>query len=84
MSMWMRIRKIQKDPNVLDTFVCKIDSLWYKDDLYICKNSQLKQKDILELHTSPIGGNLGFLKTYHWFKKEFFGKFLNLMFEGSW
>jgi hypothetical protein len=26
----------------------------------------------LELHTSPVGGNLGFLKTYHRVKKECF------------
>jgi hypothetical protein len=27
----------------------------------------------LELHTSPVGGHLGFLKTYHKVKKDFFG-----------
>ena len=26
----------------------------------------------MELHTSPLGGKLGFLKTYHRVKKEFF------------
>src|ERR1700733_10953029 len=26
----------------------------------------------MELHTSPLGGNSGFLKTYHRVKKEFF------------
>jgi hypothetical protein len=26
----------------------------------------------LELHTSPVGGHSGFLKTYHRFKKDFF------------
>jgi hypothetical protein len=31
-----------------------------------------KQKVLLELHTSPVGGHSGFLKTYHRFKKEFF------------
>ena len=49
--------KIQKDPNVLDTFFWKNDSLWYKDHLYICKKSQLKQKVLLEFHNSPIRGN---------------------------
>ena len=70
--MWILIQKLQKDPSVLDTFVWKNDSLWYKDHLYICKNSQLKQKVLLELHTSLIGGHLGFLKTYHRVKKELF------------
>ena len=30
----------------------------------------------MELHTSPIGGHSGFLKTYHKVKKEFFWKCL--------
>ena len=34
--------------------------------------SQLKQKVIFELHTSPIGGHSRFLKTYHGVKREFF------------
>jgi hypothetical protein len=46
--------------------------MWYKDHLYLCKNSQLKQKVLLELHTSPLGAHSGFLKTYHRVKKEFF------------
>ena len=50
----------------------KNDSLWYKDFLYICKNSQLKQKVLLELHTSPIGGHSRFLKTYHRIKNDIF------------
>ena len=50
----------------------KNDSLWYKDRLYLCKTSQLKHKVLLELHTSPLGGHSGFLKTYHRVKKEFF------------
>jgi hypothetical protein len=41
-------------------------------NLYLCKNSQLKQKVLLELHTSPVGGHSGFLKTYHRVKKDFF------------
>lgn len=48
------------------------DSLWYQDCLYICKESQFKQKFLLELHTSSIGGHSRFLKAYHRVKKEFF------------
>ena len=47
------IQKLQQDPSTSDTFSWKNDSLWYKDCLYLCNNSQLKQKIILELHTSP-------------------------------
>jgi hypothetical protein len=66
------IQQLQEDPSALDKFVWKNDSLWYQDHLYLCKNSQLKQKVLLELHTSPIGGHSGFLKTYHRIKKDFF------------
>jgi hypothetical protein len=31
-----------------------------------------KKKKLLELHTSPVGGHSGFLKTYHRVKREFF------------
>jgi hypothetical protein len=68
------IQQLQEDPSALDKFVWKNDSLWYQDCLYLCKNSQLKQKVLLELHTSPIGGHSRFLKTYHRIKKDFFFK----------
>ena len=59
------IQKLQQDPSTSDTFRWKNDLLWYKNRLYICNNSQLKQNIILELHTSPLGGHSRFLKTYH-------------------
>eukprot|EP00253_Pinus_taeda_P011086 PITA_11086 len=62
---------------MLDTFSWKNDSLWYKDRIYLSKNSQLKHKILMELHTSPLGGHSGFLKTYHRVKKEFFWEGLN-------
>jgi hypothetical protein len=71
--VWTLIQRLQQDSNASDTFTWKNDSLWYKDRLYLCKNSQLKQKVLLEFHTSPVGGNSGFLKTYHRVKKDFFG-----------
>ena len=63
--------KASKGSHVLDAFVWNNDSLWYKDRLYICKESKLKQKVLLELHTSLVGGHSRFLKTYHRVKKEF-------------
>jgi hypothetical protein len=71
-KVWTLIERLQQDSGASDTFTWKNDSLWYKDHLYLCKNSQLKQKVLLELHTSPIGGHLVFLKTYHRVKKHFF------------
>jgi hypothetical protein len=71
-KVWTLIQRLQQDSSASDTFTWKNDSLWYKDHLYLCKNSQLKQKVLLELHTSPVGGHSGFLKTYHRVKKEFF------------
>jgi hypothetical protein len=70
--VWTLIQRLQQDSSASDTFTWKNYSLWYKDRLYLCKNSQLKQKVLLELHTSPVGGHLGFLKTYHRVKKDFF------------
>ena len=54
-EVWTLIQKLQQDPSTSETFSWKNDSLWYKGLLYLCKNSQLKQKIILELHTSPLG-----------------------------
>ena len=71
--MWTLIQKLQQDPSISDTFTRKIDSLWYKYPLYICRNSQLEQNILLELHNSLLGRHIGFLKTYHRVKKEFFG-----------
>ena len=71
-DVWTLIQRLQQDSNASDTFTWKNDSLWYKDLLYLCKNSKLKQKLLLEFHTSPVGGHLVFLKTYHRVKKDFF------------
>jgi hypothetical protein len=65
------IQQLQEGSSALDKFVWRIDLLWYHDHLYLCKNSQLKQKVLLESHTSTVGGNSGFLKTYHMIKKDF-------------
>jgi len=71
-EVWTLIHKLQKDPSASDTFSRKNESLWQKYHIYLCKNSQLKQKVLLELHTSPLGGHSEFSKTYHRVKKDFF------------
>ena len=37
--VWTFTQNIEKDPSVYDTFVGENESLWYKDRLYICKES---------------------------------------------
>ena len=66
------IQQLHEDPSSLYNFVWKNDLIWYHDRLYLCKNFQLKQNVLIELHTSPVGGHLGFLKTYHKIKKDIF------------
>jgi hypothetical protein len=75
-KVWTLVQRLQQDSSISDTFTWKNYSLWYKDHLYLCKNSQLKQNVLLKFHTSPVGGHSGFLKTYHRVKKEFFWDFL--------
>ena len=41
-EVWTLIRKLEQDPSASNTFSWKNDSLWYKDHLYLCKNSELK------------------------------------------
>jgi hypothetical protein len=41
-EVWTLIQRLQQDSSAYDTFTWKNDSLWYKDRLYLCKNSQLK------------------------------------------
>ena len=59
-KVWTVIQKLQQDSSASNTFTWKNDSLWYKDRLYLCKNSQITQKVLLELHTSPVGGHSDF------------------------
>jgi len=56
-EVWEFIQKLPEDPNRSDTFRWKNDSLLYIYFSYLCKNSQLKQKILLELHTCPLGGH---------------------------
>jgi hypothetical protein len=43
-KVWTLIERLQQNSSASDTFTWKNDSLQYKDRLYLCKNSQLKQK----------------------------------------
>ena len=71
-KVWTLIQRLQQDSSGSYILTWENDSLWYTNHLYLCKNSQIKQKVLLELHTSSVGGHSGFLKTYHRVKKEFF------------
>ena len=56
-EVWTLSQNLKQDPSKYDTFSWKNDSLWYKDCLYLYNNSHLKQNNLLELHTSPLGGH---------------------------
>ena len=62
-DVWTLIQTLQQDPSTFETFSWRNDSLWHKDHLYICNNSQLKQNILLEVYTSHLGGHPGILKT---------------------
>ena len=68
-KIWTFIQKLQEDPSASNTFRWKYDLLWYKDCIYLGKSSQLKKKVLFDFHSLLIGGNSGFLKTYHKVKK---------------
>ena len=72
------IQQVKSDPSSSDKFFLKGDILWYKEWLYLCKNSTLKHKILKELHESPIGGYSTFLKIYHQVKQDFFWEGLNV------
>jgi hypothetical protein len=71
-NVWTLIQRLQQDSSASDTFTWKMIHYGTKITYIYVRNSQLKQKVLLELHTSPVGGHSGFLKTYHRVKKEFF------------
>ena len=52
-EVWTLIQNLQQDFSTSDTFSWKKDSLWYKDRLYLCNNSQLNKIFLLESHTPP-------------------------------
>ena len=52
-ELWTLIQKLQQDPSTSHIFSWKKDPLWYKDRLYLCKNSKLKQKILLEFTPLP-------------------------------
>jgi hypothetical protein len=43
-NMWTFIQRLQHDYSASYTFTWKNDSLWYKDNLYLCKKYQLKKR----------------------------------------
>ena len=61
-EVWTLIQNLQQDPSTFDTFSWKNNSVWYEYQLYLCKNSQLKQNILLEFHTSNL--KMGWITCY--------------------
>jgi hypothetical protein len=47
------------------------DIIYYKDRIYLVPESQLKEKILHVVHTSPLVGHLGYLKTYRQIRERF-------------
>ena len=45
--------------------------IYYKDQIYLAKNSKLKEKILLASHDSPLSGHQGFTKTYRSIRERF-------------
>jgi hypothetical protein len=51
-EMMTILHALNQDSSASNTFTWKNNSLWYKYRLYLCHKSQIKEKVVLEFHTS--------------------------------
>ena len=66
------ISQLQVDPNSSKGYSWQNDILRYKDRVVISPTSTLKSRILVELHSSPIAGHLGFQKMYACTRRSFF------------
>ena len=67
------IQAIQYGQSVPLGFTLCNDLLFYKGELYLGGNARdLKAIVLQQVHDSPLGGHLGYLKTFHKRKKDFY------------
>ena len=45
--------------------------IYYRDRIFLAKNSKLKDKILLASHDSPLAGHQGFTKTYRAIRERF-------------
>ena len=62
------------DPNQGSSFEWRNDILSYKGRIYLSPTSRFKIKVLIESHDSPVGGDVGFFKTYYNARKSFYWK----------
>lgn len=65
-------------------FCGKEDFMWYKERLYLCKNSSLKHKILEELHGSTVGGLFEIFEDIIESSRISFWKVLKAMFKNLW
>ena len=46
--------------------------LFFKGRIYLGSNSPLKSSILHHVHNGPLGGHLGYVKTLHWVKQDFY------------
>ena len=74
--MWMLIQKLQKIPMYQILLYGKMIHSSISITYIYARTPNSNKKVLLELHTSHIGGNSRFLKTYHRVKNECFSEVL--------
>ena len=60
------------DGNTPDDWYTVVDDIiYYKNQIFLVSESNLKQKILEEVHDSPLAGHLGFLKMYRRLRDRF-------------
>jgi hypothetical protein len=54
------------------------DIIYYKDEIYLVPESQLKEKFMQATHSSPLARHPGYLKTYRQIRERFTWKGLKM------
>lgn len=66
------IQQLEKNASSIQGFSWQGGVFRFRDKVYLCKNSGIKEEILKEVHASSSAGLKGFLKTYHRAKQSFF------------